>query len=65
MSYRFKRALLIAGVVLGFGSGIVSIAHRHHGCSGHGGHAGWHHRKERLMNQFAQACVKAAKETAR
>ena len=54
---RIFRGFLVAGVVLGFGSGFMHMAH----------HAGrWHHarfdeHKRELMGEFAQSCVDAAR----
>jgi hypothetical protein len=70
MRRKIVMTLLALGAVAGIGGGVASLAHRGH-CGRHGGwdrHAAWHghgdwreREKQRLMNEFAQACVAAAR----
>ncbi len=57
MKRRIVKGLLIAGVILGFGSGIVHARHGHHGWRGHScGH------RQDTVQDFARECVRAARE---
>lgn len=54
---RIMRGLLVAGVVLGFGSGVMHMAR--HGAHCHASR--FEARKHELMDEFAQSCVEAAR----
>jgi hypothetical protein len=59
--YRLVRGLLIAGVVLGFGSGFVSLALRGARC----GAGGWRSQaRAEFVEEASRACVRAAREDA-
>ena len=52
MRRRIVQGLLVAGVVLGFGSGFYHLRHGRHGCHGH---------RDRVMQEFAAECARAAR----